>query len=145
MQKAIFLLIAAFLSTFIASAQSASRDCILGTWFNEEKDGKIEIYQTGEKYYGKLIWGKTIFDNNGNSMKDTKNPDDRLKKRDLLNLVILTGFIYNDSQWEDGKIYDPKSGKTYSAVIKCNGDILNMRGYIGISLFGRTTVWQRTK
>lgn len=135
-----------FVFLFIALmpfAKGQSVNAILGTWLNQEKDGKIEIYQVGTKYFGKLVWGKTILDANGNSKKDTKNPDDQLKTRNLLNLLILTDFVYNGGQWEDGKIYDPKSGKTYSSVMKLDGDNLDIRGYVGISLFGRTTIWTR--
>lgn len=144
MQKrySLFVLLFIALASF-AKAQSANS--VLGTWLNQEKDGKIEIYQVGNKYFGKLVWGKTILDANGNSKKDTKNPDDQLKTRNLLNLLILTDFVYNGGQWEDGKIYDPKSGKTYSSVMKLDGDNLDIRGYVGISLFGRTTVWTRVR
>jgi uncharacterized protein (DUF2147 family) len=58
---------------------------------------------------------------------------------------MLTDFSYNDGAWDDGKIYDPYSGKTYSSTLKLKDDKLNIRGYIGVSLFGRTTVWQRIK
>jgi uncharacterized protein (DUF2147 family) len=144
MQKRYFLFALLLIALMpFAKAQNANANSILGTWLNQEKDGKIEIYQVGTKYFGKLVWGKTILDANGNSKKDTKNPDDQLKTRNLLNLLILTDFVYSGGQWEDGKIYDPKSGKTYSSVMKLDGDNLDIRGYVGISLFGRTTVWTR--
>ncbi len=63
--------------------------------------------------------------------------------RTILNAVILTGFVYKDGIWDDGKVYDPKSGKTYSSTMKLKGDRLEIRGYIGFSMFGKTTVWQR--
>jgi uncharacterized protein (DUF2147 family) len=59
--------------------------------------------------------------------------------------VILKDFKYSGKTWEDGTIYDPKNGKTYSCIIKAKGlNNLDIRGYIGISLLGRTTNWTRT-
>ena len=119
-------------------------DRILGVWLSEEKDGKIEIYKSGNKYLGKLIWGKTIFEADGiTSKKDTKNTDEKLRTRNLKDLVMLTDFVYEDGEWTDGKIYDPKSGKTYSSTMKLQGNTLSLRGYVGISLLGRTSVWTR--
>ena len=61
-----------------------------------------------------------------------------------MGLQILSGFRYaGDGTWEAGKIYDPKNGKTYSCKMRLDGENLKIRGFIGISLFGRTTVWSR--
>ena len=77
---------------------------------------------------------------------DAKNPEARLKSRPILGLEILKDFVFDDGKWTDGKIYDPKSGKTYSCNMTMKGnDVLNMRGYIGISLIGRSETWKRVK
>lgn len=121
----------------------ANPDAILGIWFNEEKDGKIKIYKENGKFYGKIVWHKTGDDY---SSFDENNSDPQLQKRKKVGLVILTDFEFDDGQWEDGEIYDPKNGKTYSCVIKLQKDgILNVRGYIGVSLFGRTTHWTKAE
>ncbi len=54
-------------------------------------------------------------------------------------------FKFTGSSWEDGKIYDPKSGKTYDCILKSkeNNKILEIRGYIGSPMFGRTATWTR--
>jgi uncharacterized protein (DUF2147 family) len=59
----------------------------------------------------------------------------------------LWGFNYSkENNWEDGKIYDPKNGKTYSCKIKMtNPNNLEVRGFIGVSLIGRTDTWTRHK
>jgi uncharacterized protein (DUF2147 family) len=123
-------------------AQNAG-DKILGTWLNEEKDGKIEIYKSGSKYFGKLVWGKNMYEPDGSSRTDIKNPDPKLRTRKLQDLVLLTNFTFDDGEWEGGKIYDPKSGKTYSCVMRFKGSVLQIKGYIGITLIGRTTVWTK--
>ncbi|TWW01591.1 DUF2147 domain-containing protein [Chitinophaga pinensis] len=145
MMKTLTLL---FFSMIIATgslfAQNGTADKILGTWLNEEKDGKIEIYKSGNKYFGKLVWGKNMYEPDGSSRTDIKNPDTKLRTRKLQDLVILTNFTFDDDEWEGGKIYDPKSGKTYSCVMKFKGSSLQIRGYIGISMLGRTTIWTRS-
>lgn len=141
-----FLLLAMISVFSSATARSQQADKVLGQWLSEDKDGKIEIYKNGNKYFGKLIWASKMYEADGKtSRKDEKNNDPGLRNRDLKGLVLLTNFIYDDGVYTDGKIYDPKSGKTYSCKMTLNGDVLNIRGYVGISLFGRTTVWTRAK
>ncbi|MGX5816689.1 DUF2147 domain-containing protein [Chitinophaga lutea] len=128
---------------FAAFAQQA--DAILGNWLNEEKDAKVQIYKSGNKYFGKIVWIAHQFEDDGKTpRKDSKNPDAALRNRGILNLVILQNFEYDDGAWEDGKIYDPKSGKTYSSKMKLSDGKLNIRGYVGVSLLGRTTIWTRS-
>lgn len=135
-------LILLFLLPTAMFAQQA--DAITGTWLNEEKDAKVQVYRNGNKYYGKLIWIKDAYEDDGKTLrKDSKNPDAALRSRDLINLVILRNFVFDDGEWTDGKIYDPKSGKTYSSKMKLQGNTLEIRGYVGISMFGRTTVWTK--
>jgi uncharacterized protein (DUF2147 family) len=58
--------------------------------------------------------------------------------------MILKGFEKDgDNEYEDGTIYDPKNGKTYSCIIRQKGNKLSVRGYIGVSLIGRTTTWTK--
>jgi len=133
-----------FIFSITTFAQVGDGDKILGEWLNEEKDGKIEIYKTGNSYFGKIIWGNNIFeDDSKTSKKDVKNPDDKLQGRSLLNMVILSDFQFSDGIWDNGKIYDPKSGKTYNCTIKLKDDKLEIRGYVGISLLGHSTYWGR--
>jgi uncharacterized protein (DUF2147 family) len=121
----------------------ANPDALLGIWFNEEKDAKIKVYKENGKFYGKIVWHKT---GDGISAYDEHNPDPELQKRKKVGLVILTDFEFHNGQWEDGEIYDPKKGKTYSCVIKLEKDgSLNVRGFIGFSLIGRTTYWTKTE
>lgn len=143
MKKLTLLLFTLLLTAGSIFAQSNAGDKILGTWLNEEKDGKIEIYKNGSKYFGKLVWGKNMYEPDGSSRTDIKNPDPKLRSRKLQDLVLLTNFTYDDGEWEGGKIYDPKSGKTYSCIMRFKGNILQIKGYIGITLLGRTTVWTK--
>ena len=69
-----------------------------------------------------------------------------LKSNPLLGLNIVKEFVYDGVKWTDGKIYDSRTGKTYSGNMSMTGlNQLNMRGYIGISLIGITENWKRVK
>lgn len=136
-----FFVLACLLSSNLYA--QANPDAILGIWFNEEKDAKIKVYKENGKFYGKIVWHKTGPDI---SAYDENNPDPELAKRKKVGLVILTDFEFDDGQWEEGDIYDPKKGKTYSCVIKLQKDgSLHVRGYIGFSLLGRTTYWTKAE
>lgn len=127
-----------FFSQGFAQTKLISPNEITGLYWSPKKDAKIEIYLKGRQYFGKSIWVAT-------DRKDTKNPIESLKKRDVLGIELLTNFTYNDGAYTDGKIYDPESGKTYSCKMSLNGDNLKVRGCIGISLFGRTEIFERIK
>jgi len=138
----IFLLFIALALT--GSAQN--KDAILGKWVNSTGEAHLEITKRSNKYFGKLVWLKDPKDEKGVVKTDFKNPNAALRSKPILGLEILKDFVYDDGKWTDGNIYDPKSGKLYSCnmTLKSNGD-LNMRGYIGVSLLGRTEVWKRVK
>lgn len=140
------LLTAMLLLTVPAFSFAQNADAVTGTWFNEEKDARIQIYRSGDKYFGKIVWIANPFEPDGKTpRKDSKNADPSLRNRSILNMVILSNFEYDDGEWEDGRIYDPKSGKTYSSKMKLKGNTLDIRGYVGVSMFGRTTVWTRAQ
>jgi uncharacterized protein (DUF2147 family) len=129
-----------------ATAQNYKADDVLGIWFNEEKDAKVEIYEEGGQYFGKIVWlEEPIEPETGKPKLDDENPDEELQKRPIMGLLLVKDFIFDGELWDDGEIYDPKSGNTYSCYMKMeSNDKLKVRGYIGISLIGRTTYWTRT-
>ncbi|MGH9588053.1 MAG: DUF2147 domain-containing protein, partial [Acidobacteriaceae bacterium] len=64
--------------------------------------------------------------------------------RSLCGMKIGTGFkLVDPNRAQDGKLYDPKSGKTYTGSMTRDGNKLNLRGYVGIPFFGRTETWTR--
>ncbi len=143
MRKIPFLMLLFVAVSFSAIAQS--KDAIIGKWLNPSGEGQIEIYKKGDKYFGKLAWLKEP-NIAGKPKLDVKNPSESLQKRPLLNLEILKNFVYDDGKWTNGEIYDPKSGKTYSCNMTLKkSDVLNVRGYVGISLLGRSETFRRVK
>jgi uncharacterized protein (DUF2147 family) len=120
-------------------------DDIVGIWLTGGKEpAKIQVYKSGNKYFGKIVWLKYP-EKDGQPRVDRKNPEKNKQSQQIIGIVILNNFKFEDDEWNDGKIYDPESGKTYSCVLSLKGkNVLNVRGYVGVSLFGRTEVWNRT-
>jgi len=133
-----FLLIA-------ASASADTRDAIFGRWASDtsileigENDGVLHarivsildpLYKEGED--GPV----------GTERVDLHNPDAALRTRPLIGLDLLSGYQYEDGKWR-GQLYDPESGKTYKSQITLgSGGKLQMRGYVGAPMFGRTATW----
>ena len=81
----------------------------------------------------------------GTPKVDRKNPDPALRNRPIIGLQVVEGVTATgDNRWENGSCYDPESGNTYRCKMRLlSPDRLELRGYIGISLFGRTYVLTR--
>jgi uncharacterized protein (DUF2147 family) len=133
------------LSIFIASFSYSQSYNIEGDWYTENNNAIIKIYKDGNTLSGKITWIKTPNDENGNPKTDPENPDEKLKSRKRLGMIMMYNFSYDeDDQWDDGEIYDPESGNTYSGIITMTSkNKLDLRGYVGISWFGRTSQWTR--
>lgn len=136
-------LLLVFLMNSVAMAQNP--DAILGVWKTGEGTAMVQISKKGEKYFGKVVWLKVPNDPDGKVRTDVNNPDPKLQSRPLKGLENLRNFVHKgDKTWEDGNIYDPKTGNDYSCEMNLVDDnTLEVRGYIGVSLFGRTDVWKR--
>ena len=123
---------------------AAGNNGVLGFWFTKDNQSIVEIYKKGSEFLGKIIWLDEPNDKSGKPMTDSKNSDNKKKNNPLLFLTILKGFaLSNESTLENGTVYDPKNGKTYSSIIKLKNGGLEVRGYIGFSLFGRSETWTR--
>ncbi|WP_431610914.1 DUF2147 domain-containing protein [Chryseobacterium sp. 'Rf worker isolate 10'] len=99
----------------------------------------VEIFKkTDGKYYGKIsqLLAKA---NNPNCVACK---DDR-KGKPIIGLEIIRGLSKDGDEFTGGTITDPESGKSYKCTITRSGDKLNVRGYLGLSLLGRTQVWEK--
>ena len=141
-KTSLFILLLVFSTQVFAQ----KKDDILGKWIDPSGEGQIEIYRKGDKYFGKLVWLKEPNNEKGKPKTDEKNPTESLSSKPILGLEILKNFKFDEDVWNDGTIYDPKSGKTYSCKLTMkNVNLLSIRGYIGVSLIGRTAVFKRVK
>lgn len=132
----------------VICVKAQSTDDIVGNWKNGEGTGIIQIYKTTSGHYaGKIVWLKEPIDpETGKPKLDKRNPDETLRNVPTLGLVNIKGFKFDESEkhWIDGTIYDPKTGKEYACKAELTGkNTLEVRGYIGVSLFGRTDTWTR--
>lgn len=125
-----FLLIAYF-NLPIVGFSAAKSDAIIGTWLTEMRDVKIEIYQKTNQYFGRVVWMAVPNDDDGVPLVDEKNPNPELKNGPIFDMDILLGFVYDKAGEWDGKIYDPKVGKTYICKLRIDGLKLKVRGYLG--------------
>lgn len=121
-------------------------DNIVGVWKTGEGTAMVRIYKNGDKYQGKIVWLKEPNDpETGKPKQDKNHPEEATKSRPILGMVNIWGFTYKENNlWDDGNIYDPKNGSTYSCTIKMiNPNSLEVRGFIGVSIIGRTDNWTR--
>ena len=112
----------------LAISQTKSTD-VVGVWLTELKDGKIEIYQKDNKFFGKVVWIASPNDENGQPLKDINNPKDALKSRPILGMNTIVNMSYDDGVWSGGTVYDPKTGDSYTCKIWLEGANLKVRGY----------------
>lgn len=140
-------LILMFLTSIMFVAVAQEKDMLMGKWLTAAGDMQVQIVQASGKFSGRIVWLKDPNDEKGKPLLDDKNPDQSLNRRPLMGTEVLKGFNYTeDGVWEGGTIYDPKTGKTYSCTISLmSRDKINVRGFVGISLLGRTETWSRVK
>jgi uncharacterized protein (DUF2147 family) len=147
MKKILFLFVLISSVLFLKAQQA---DDVIGNWKNGEGTGVIQIYKTTSGHYaGKIIWLKEPNDpETGKPKLDKRNPDKNKRSNPTLGLVNMKGFSFDadDKEWKNGTIYDPKNGKEYSCKMwfsKNSKTKLEVRGYLGISLLGRTDTWTK--
>lgn len=131
---------------------AAEPNDILGIWNNQEKSARIEVFQCDQRYCGRIVWlknpnyaGNSKNGTPGTPVLDHNNPDAALKTQPVVGLMIMRDFAFQgEDMWSGGSIYDPKNGKTYQGkmTLASPGELI-LRGYVGISLFGRDTTWKR--
>jgi uncharacterized protein (DUF2147 family) len=124
----------------VAMAVDSKESSVIGNWLSESKDGIIQISQgEGGAYEGRIIGG------NHPGRLDEKNPDPAQRAKALRGEVILRGLHYDgDGKWSGGAIYEPDTGRTYKCLVELvTADSIKVRGFIGISLLGKSQTWTR--
>ena len=139
--------IACTLISLSAWASDASQ--VLGYWLTPEDNAVIEIYRDGERFSGRIVSLKEPNYPDGHSQagqpkRDSNNPDESKQDRRIVGLNMIEGFEHiGDGRYEGGTIYDPRNGVTYQCEMSLQSDgTLEVRGYVGLSLFGKTQVWR---
>jgi uncharacterized protein (DUF2147 family) len=120
----------------------------VGTWQTiDDQTGKpkaiIQIVDDGSgQLSGKVVRGIGEFDHP--ERRCTACTDER-KDQLVKGMTIITGMRQNGDAWDGGQILDPENGKLYKCKMKMEdgGQKLVVRGYIGVSLLGRSQTWLR--
>ena len=139
------ILVLLFLVNSIFSFSQTNAD-IVGKWYSEKDDIIITLFEDGQKISGKITWMKSPNDRNGISKTDLLNPDEGLRSNPLEGMLILSNFSHiAGNVWDNGRLYDPKKGKTYTGIITLkDANSLNLRGYVGLSFIERySSTWTR--
>jgi uncharacterized protein (DUF2147 family) len=139
---------AALLSLLCLAAAAGNRTSIEGVWLVEDGEARVRIARCGDRHCGTVVWLRDPLDERGRPYTDTENDDPSLRERPVVGLEILRfgAAPDEDGVWRGGRIYDPQSGRTYHCSLELEApDVLRMRGYVGLPLFGRSTRWTRVE
>jgi uncharacterized protein (DUF2147 family) len=118
---------------------------VVGVWESEEKNLQIEMFEDMGRFAGRMIYFKCSSEQIMRTCTDTENPDKTLTTRKLLGLKLVTRLEYKGTNlWDNGKIYDPNSGRTFEARIQLTGpNTAVVRGYWKFRWIGRSMVFYR--
>lgn len=144
--RTILSVVLIFTCSLVFAQDKIAADDILGIWLTGSKNGRVEIYKNGSNYQGRIVWLSEPNDpKTGKPKTDLNHPDEKLHSRPILGLINTWGFTFEGAgSWEHGHVYDPKNGKEYKCVMTMKDkNTLNVRGYMGVTLLGRTDVWTR--
>lgn len=138
-----------FLSFFLLSlvakitATAQAADQIERTWYNERLTAKIQVYKGQDgKFFGKVVWLKYPLMADGRPKINGYSPHPEQRNDPIIGLLILRNFKkVGKVTYEGGTVYDPENGKTYDCNLTYKGNKLLVRGYVGFSMFGKTTTW----
>ncbi|BAN23415.1 DUF2147 domain-containing protein [Caballeronia insecticola] len=140
-------LVAGALGALLAASALAQSATPVGTWQTiDDQTGKpkavIQIVDDGGQLSGKVVRGIGEFDQP--ERRCTACTDER-KDQLVKGMTIITGMRQNGDTWDSGQILDPENGKLYKCKMKLEdgGQKLVVRGYIGVSLLGRSQTWVR--
>jgi uncharacterized protein (DUF2147 family) len=148
MRHVLSILLAMFLAT--PAFASAEPGDIFGIWLTEGGSAKLEIFPCGDKACGKVIWLKqpNYVDSSdgpvGTEKVDRKNSDPALRNHPIVGMQVMEGLSPEGGWWRNGSCYDPQSGNTYQCKMQLTSPSeLRLRGFIGISLIGRSYTLNR--
>ena len=117
-------------------------ESILGEWWTEAQEnrpsGKVNFVRSPDGTYTGILTYSS------DPKKDVNNKDPKLRDRSLVGIVLMWNLHYDDGEYTDGYVYSPEDGGTYRFKAEIlSPESLKIRGYLGISLFGRTQKWTR--
>lgn len=134
----------------IETTASTPENAILGKWQSMGGSVTVEVYKEGDKFHAKLV----SFDDSDdpsrpmNARLDELNPDPQLRNRKVLGIDVVRNLSFNSKQkrWEDGIIYDSRTGKSWSAVAAITRQgLLQVKGYWKFEFISKSARFKRVR
>jgi uncharacterized protein (DUF2147 family) len=130
----------------LAAAPAMAADGPQGTWLVQDQTAKVKIEPCAgrtDQLCGEIVWLKAPLDEAGQPKRDIHNSDPGLRARPVMGLPLIREFhSAGPDRWEGGKIYDPRSGKTYNSKMQLKPDgTLRIDGCI--AMFCQGQIWRR--
>lgn len=137
----------------IAGSAFAATDTPVGTWKTiddktHQPKSIVEITENNGELQAHIV--KLLNRSAEDIARDGESPvckkcDGARKNQPIEGMTIMWGVTRDDDVWDGGKILDPKSGKQYKVKLTLTdgGQKLDVHGYIGFALLGRSQVWER--
>lgn len=129
----------------LVAAPALADDPAFGLWMVESGKAAVEVAPCGDSACGRIVWMEEPLDAAGAPKTDVNNKDASKRGNAICGMPMIWGFEKTaPGEWENGNIYNPEDGDTYSSEMAVEGDALKVRGYVGLPLFGKSQVWTRT-
>ena len=137
-----------FLLLFYTTPAQNRIDDILGKWMASDQSVSVYVYKEGKNFKAKVLWFDERLGNGKpmNSRIDSHNPDSSLRNRKLIGMDILNNLIFNSEKqrWENGKIYDASSGRTWDSYVEIKDNSqMCVRGYWKWPWIGKTLYFSK--
>lgn len=148
-------LVAPFALSHVSEAQAAASgsptsagsagDTLLGEWWTENNEGRIRFTRDRDgTYRGTTTCCTPEKPTADHPAVDLHNPNPKQRGRSTIGIVLIWKLAYEDGEFVDGYVYNPRDGKTYRFEAKIiDKNTVKIRGYAGISLFGQSQIWKR--
>lgn len=116
-----------------------------GLWYDDTGRGAVELVPCGTKLCGRIAWLKETVNAEGQPLMDRYNPNPARRTTPICGLQVI-GDVQKmgEGSWDQGWIYDPKTGSSYNVAMTMQStDQLKITGYKGIKLLSKSFVWTR--
>jgi uncharacterized protein (DUF2147 family) len=129
----------------LAAAPARAADGPAGLWLTEDGEAKVQIYDCGGMYCGRIVWLKEPNDpQTGQPKVDKFNKDASKRAQSIVGLNIILGMTPGGAGVWKGSLYNPEDGNTFTGSLKVqDASALKLEGCV-LALFCRSEIWQRT-